>query len=157
MRHSVAIRSVRFAGAEGASPAPGVLEAIAEADVVVICPSNPIVSIGPVLAVPGIAAAVATRRQDVVAVSPIIAGRALKGPADRMLAELGHEPSVVGVARLWAPLASALVIDQADADLASAVEAEGTRCIVAPSVMSGPAEAARLAQAVLVAAGAGAR
>lgn len=157
MRHGVAVRSVRFDGVDRARPAPGVLEAIDEADVVVICPSNPIVSIGPVLAVPGIAAAVAARREDVVAVSPIIAGRALKGPADRMLAELGHEPSVVGVARLWAPLAAALVVDEADAALASAVEAEGTRCIVAPSVMSGPAEAAHLAQAVLGAAAAGAR
>jgi LPPG:FO 2-phospho-L-lactate transferase len=134
-----------------------VLEALEEADMVVICPSNPAVSIGPVLAVPGIAEAVARRRQDVVAVSPIIAGRALKGPADRMLAELGYEPSVVGVARMWASFAGALVIDEADAGLTGAVEAEGVRCVVAPSVMSGPAEAARLAEAVLSAPAAGAR
>ena len=89
------------------------------------------------------------RRDDVVAVSPIIAGRALKGPADRMLSELGHEVSAVGVARLWAPLAATLVVDEQDADLAAEIEAEGMRCVVAPSVMSGPREAANLARAVL--------
>jgi LPPG:FO 2-phospho-L-lactate transferase len=149
LRHGVEVRAVRFAGADVARPAPGVLAAITEADIVVICPSNPIVSIGPLMAVPGIADAVAARRADVVAVSPIIAGRALKGPADRMLTELGHEASAVGVARLWAPLAATLVIDEQDAGLASHVEAEGMRCVIAPSVMSGPREAANLARAVL--------
>ena len=148
-RHSVGVKQVRFAGADLARPAPGVLDAIADADVVVICPSNPIVSIGPVTAVPGIAEAVMERRTDVVAVSPIIAGRALKGPADRMLSELGHEASAAGVARLWAPLAATLVVDEQDAGLASEIEAEGMRCVVAPSVMSGPREAANLARAVL--------
>jgi LPPG:FO 2-phospho-L-lactate transferase len=148
-RHGVEVMQVRFAGADVARPAPGVLEAIADAEVVVICPSNPIVSIGPVTAVPGIADAVTDRRPDVVAVSPIIAGRALKGPADRMLAELGYDASAVGVARLWAPLAATLVVDEQDADLAPEVEAEGMRCVIAPSVMSGPREAANLARAVL--------
>ena len=148
-RHSVSVKHVRFAGAGLARPAPGVLDAIADADVVVICPSNPIVSIGPVTAVPGIAEAVMERRNDVVAVSPIIAGRALKGPADRMLSELGHEASAAGVARLWAPLAATLVVDEQDAGLASEIETEGMRCVVAPSVMSGPREAANLARAVL--------
>lgn len=149
LRHSVEVRAVRFVGAATARPAPGVLAAIADADVVVVCPSNPIVSIGPVMAVPGMAEAVAARRADVVAVSPIIAGRALKGPADRMLAELGHEASAVGVARMWAGLAATLVVDEQDAGLAAAVEAEGVRCVVAPSVMSGPKEAGELARAVL--------
>jgi len=148
-RHSVEVKGVRFAGAEVARPAPGVLAAIADADVVVICPSNPIVSIGPVVSVPGIAGAVKQRRADVVAVSPIIAGRALKGPADRMLGELGYEASAVGVARLWAPLAATLVVDEQDAGLAAGIEAEGMRCVIAPSVMSGPIEAANLARAVL--------
>ena len=148
-RHSVEVKGIRFAGADSARPAPGVLEAIAAAEAVVICPSNPIVSIGPVMAVPGIADAVAQRRTDVVAVSPIIAGRALKGPADRMLKELGLEASAVGVARLWAHLAATLVVDEQDADLAPQVEAEGMRCVVAPSVMSGPKEAANLARVVL--------
>jgi LPPG:FO 2-phospho-L-lactate transferase len=147
--HDVAVRGVRFVGASSAVPAPGVLDAVEQADVVVICPSNPVVSIGPVLAVPGIAEAVARRRETTVAVSPIIAGRALKGPADRMLAELGYETSAVGVARLWAPFAGVLIVDGADAQLASQVEAEGTRCIVAPSVMSGPVQARNLAEVVL--------
>ena len=129
-----------------AVPAPGVLDAIEQAELVVICPSNPIVSIGPVLAVPGIADAVARRRETTVAVSPIIAGKALKGPADRMLDELGYEASAVGVAKLWAPFAATLVVDVADSELAPGVEAQGTRCIVAPSVMSGPAQARHLAE-----------
>ncbi len=120
------------------------LAAIAAAERVVIAPSNPIVSIGPVLAVPGVRDAVVARRDDVVAVSPIVAGAALKGPADHMLVELGHESSVVGVARLYAELAGTLVVDTADADLAAAVEAEGVRCVVAPTIMSDPAAAAAL-------------
>jgi LPPG:FO 2-phospho-L-lactate transferase len=149
--HDVAVRKVRFAGAEEAAPAPGVLEAIAGASTVVIAPSNPIVSIDPVLAVPGIRDAVAARRADVVAVSPIVAGAALKGPADRLLRELGHESSVVGVARLYAPLAATLVVDDADAALAPDVDACGVRCVVVPTIMRGPAEAAALAEAVLAA------
>ena len=148
-RHSVPVEAVRFDGAESAKPAGGVLDAIAEAGVVVIAPSNPIVSIGPILAVPGVADAVEARRTETVAVSPIVAGAALKGPADRLLRELGHEPSVVGVARLYAPLAATLVIDEADADRATAVEAEGVRCVVAPTIMSDPGAAANLAQVVL--------
>lgn len=147
--HSVPVSSVRFDGAESARPTPGVLEALAEATTVIVAPSNPIVSIGPLLAVPGIRQAVEARRDHVVAVSPIIAGAALKGPADRLLVELGHEASVVGVARLYAPLASTLVVDEADADLAAAVEAEGVRCVVAPTIMSGPTEAAALAEVVV--------
>lgn len=152
LRHAVGVRSVRFEGAEAARPAPGVLEAVADAAAVVVCPSNPVVSIGPLLAVPGVRAALVARRDDVVAVSPIVAGAALKGPADRLLAELGHEPSVVGVARLYAPWAGTLVVDDADADLAGAVEAEGVRCVVAPTVMSSPGRAAALGEVVLGAA-----
>jgi LPPG:FO 2-phospho-L-lactate transferase len=147
-RHNVAVTSVRFAGAEGAKPAPGVIEAIEAAERVIVCPSNPIVSIGPVRAVPGIEEAVVARRASTVAVSPIVAGAALKGPADRMLAELGHEPTVVGVARLYAPMAATLVVDEADAALAPAVEAEGMRCVVAPTVMRSVDDAAALARVV---------
>ena len=148
-RHAVAVEQIRFEGAADAHPAPGVLEALAGADRVVICPSNPIVSIAPILAVPGVTEAVQSRRDDVVAVSPIVAGAALRGPADRLLRDLGHEVSVVGVARLYAPLAACLVIDEADAALAGAVEAVGMRCVVAPTVMRGPAGAAALARTVL--------
>jgi len=149
LAHAVPVRAVRFAGVDAVRPAPGVLDALTTADRIVICPSNPVVSIGPVLAVPGVDDALAARRDRVVAVSPIVAGAALKGPADRLLRELGYEPSVVGVARLWAPVAATLVVDEADAALAGAVEAEGVRCTVAPTVMRGPAEAAALARTVL--------
>lgn len=148
-RHAVAVEAVRFDGADTAQPAPGVLAALAEADTVVICPSNPLVSIAPILAVPGVAEAVRARRHDVVAVSPIVAGAALRGPADRLLRDLGHESSVVGVAALYAPFAATLVVDAADAALAGAVEEAGLRCVVAPTVMHGPAEAVALARAVL--------
>lgn len=149
--HSVEVAGLRFAGADQARPAPGVIEAIEQADVVVICPSNPLVSIGPVLAVPGIARAVAARRESVVAVSPIVAGRALKGPADRMLSELGSEASVVGVAHLWSAVASTLVVDEADAALGPEVERAGMACTVTRTVMSGPQESERLAEVVLAA------
>lgn len=148
-RHSVPVSKIRFAGAESAVAAPGVLDAIAGAEHLIVCPSNPIVSIGPLLSVAGVMSTLAARRSRVVAVSPIVAGAALKGPADRMMAELGHDPSVVGVARLYSPWAATLVVDEADADRAAEVEAEGMRCVVAPTVMTGPAEAAALARAVL--------
>ena len=136
LRHEVPIRSVRFAGSEDARPGPGVLESLHGAPTVVIAPSNPTVSIGPLLAVPGIADTLAARRTDVVAVSPIVDGAALKGPADRMLRELGHEPTVVGVARLYRDVAATLVVDRVDAALAGAVEAEGMACVVADTVMT---------------------
>jgi LPPG:FO 2-phospho-L-lactate transferase len=146
LHHDVAVRSVRFAGAETARPAPGVLDALAQAERIVVCPSNPIVSIGPLLAIPGILPALVPRRDDVVAVSPIIAGAALKGPADRLMTELGAEASVVGVARLYAPWVGTLVVDEADRHHAAAVEAEGVRCVVAPTIMDSPGHAAALAR-----------
>ncbi len=148
-RHDVPVEAVRFAGAEESAPAPAVLQSLASAEKVLVCPSNPIVSIGPILAVPGLGQAVADRRPDVVAVSPIIAGAAVRGPADRLMTELGHEASVVGVARLYAPYASTLVVDHADAHHVAAVEAEGVRCVVAATLMTGPAEAAALAHTLL--------
>ena len=126
-------------------PTSAVLAAIESADVVVIAPSNPLVSIQPVRSLPGIDEALARRRDSVVAVSPIVGGKALKGPADRLLRELGHEPTVAGVARLYAPIAAALVIDPVDSELPGAVEAAGMRAVIAPSVMSTPEAAAQLA------------
>jgi LPPG:FO 2-phospho-L-lactate transferase len=149
LQHSVAVSGVRFSGASSASPAPGVLAALDAADTVVVAPSNPIVSIGPVMAVPGVLDAVAARRTSVVAVSPLVGGRALKGPADRLMRELGHEDSVVGVARLYAPYVATLVIDVADAGLAGAVEAEGLRCVVTDTIMRDPAAAADLCKVAL--------
>jgi LPPG:FO 2-phospho-L-lactate transferase len=148
-RHDVRVSAVRFDGATLALPAPGVLEAIETAGSVVIAPSNPIVSIAPVLAVPGVRDAVEKKRDHTVAISPIVAGAALKGPADRLLRELGHEPSVVGVARFYRSLASVLVIDEADRGLRSAVEAEGLRCVVTDTVMRDPEGAAALTRAAL--------
>lgn len=148
-RHEVPVSAVRFDGAAAARPGPGVLAAIDDAEVVVIAPSNPIVSIDPVLAVPGVRDTLESARDRTVAVSPIIAGAALKGPADRLMRELGHAATVVGVAELYAPLASVLVIDEADTALAPAVEAEGLRCLVAPTIMSSPAVAAALGGTVL--------
>ena len=148
-QHAVALSAVRFSGADEAAPAPGVLAAIAEASLVLVCPSNPIVSIGPMLAVPGVAEALRARRDDVVAVSPIVAGAALKGPADRMLVELGHEPTAAGVARLYADFAGTLVVDVADAGLAGRIEQLGMRCVATPTVMHTPGDAAALAKTVL--------
>jgi LPPG:FO 2-phospho-L-lactate transferase len=149
LHHDVPVRAVRFAGAEQARPTPAVLDALASAARIVVCPSNPIVSIGPLLAVPGVRAALVARRDDIVAVSPIVAGSALKGPADHLMAELGSDPSVVGVARLYAPWVSTLVIDEADRDLSGEVEAEGVRCVVAPTIMDSPDKAATLARVVI--------
>jgi LPPG:FO 2-phospho-L-lactate transferase len=149
LRHDVPVSSVRFDGSSEARPGPGVLEALAGADTIVVCPSNPVVSIGPLLAVPGILDALVARRDDIVGVSPIVAGAALKGPADRLLAELGFEPSVVGVAKWYAPWVGTLVIDEADAGLRDAVEAEGIRCVVTNTVMSTVERSANLARTVL--------
>ncbi|HEV8063257.1 MAG TPA: 2-phospho-L-lactate transferase [Acidimicrobiales bacterium] len=154
LRHGVAVRRVRFAGAEASSPSPGVLDALASADVIAVAPSNPAVSIDPILSVPGIRAALQARRDRVVAVSPIVAGAALKGPADRLLAELGGQATAAGVARWLRDVIGTLVIDQADAGLCQEVEAAGVACVVTPTVMSEPGVAARLAGVVISAAGA---
>jgi LPPG:FO 2-phospho-L-lactate transferase len=148
LHHSVAVRALRFSGAEAARPAPGVLDALADAELIIGCPSNPLVSIGPLLAVPGIEDVLRERRDDVVAVSPIVGGAALKGPADRLLRELGHEASALGVAHLYAPWVGTLVIDDVDAALAPAIEREGVRCVVADTVMATRARAAALARVV---------
>jgi LPPG:FO 2-phospho-L-lactate transferase len=154
-KHDVAVTAVRFAGAEAARPAPGVLEALRGADTIVIAPSNPIISIGPILAVPGIRDELTARRDRVVAISPIVAGTAIKGPADRLMTDLGHEASVVGVARIYADIASALIVDVADSGLVDAVEETGMRCVVAETVMSTPAIAAVLAETAITSAGEG--
>lgn len=148
-RHAVPITGVRFDGIDRARPGPGVLAALDDAERIVIGPSNPFVSIGPILAVAGVRDALQRRRDDVVAVSPIIAGAALKGPAADMLTALGHEPSVVGIARIYAELAATLVIDDADASSAAAIESAGMRCVVTPTIMHGPTEAAALAKVTL--------
>jgi len=151
-RHSVPVTAVRFDGAEAAQLSPAARAALADSDVVVIAPSNPLVSIGPLRALAGMDELLAARRDRVIAISPIVGGAALKGPADRMLEELGHDASVVGVARLYAPIASTLVIDPVDEHLAAAVEAAGMRVVVTPSVMSSPQVGHELARRTLAAA-----
>jgi LPPG:FO 2-phospho-L-lactate transferase len=146
------VHEVRFRGIEDASITPEVAAALAVADAVVIAPSNPIVSIGPILAVPGIRAALeATRARGVAvcAVSGIIGGQALKGPADRMLLSLGHLSSALGVARLYDGLVDIFVIDTVDAALEPDIEALGMRVVVTDTVMGGDAGRARLAGELL--------
>jgi LPPG:FO 2-phospho-L-lactate transferase len=147
-RHDVAVRGVRI-DHDDARPTAAVLDALREAGTVVIAPSNPLVSIGPLRALPGVDDALSARRDSVVAVSPIVGGAALKGPADRMLRELGFDASVVGVAGLYAPVAGTLVVDRVDADLADAVEAAGMRCVVTDTVMSVPGVSAALGRLLL--------
>ena len=146
-RHSVAVSEVVFEGAQEATFACN--DVLRDARAVVIAPSNPIVSIGPIRALEGVDNLLAARRESVVAISPIIGGAALKGPADRMLTELGMESSVVGVARLYAPICGTLVIDYADETLADAVRAEGMNCVVTATIMGDPATDAALTRITL--------
>jgi LPPG:FO 2-phospho-L-lactate transferase len=158
-RHQVPeVREVRYAGIEAARPTGDVLEALASADVVVIGPSNPIVSVGPILAVPGMRDALAevrARGVSIAAVSPIIAGKALKGPADRMLASLGLESTALGVARGYADLLDVFVLDAVDAALVPSIEALGLRAVTADTVMADEDGRARVARSVLEAVGLG--
>jgi LPPG:FO 2-phospho-L-lactate transferase len=151
------VHEVRFRGIEAARPTPEVLAAIDAADIIVIAPSNPVVSIGPIVAVPGMATALAEARErgvPIVAVSGIIGGKALKGPADRMLTSLGHESSALGVARLYAGIATAFVVDAVDADATSSIAGLGLLPVVADTIMTDDAARARVAGEVLRAAGA---
>jgi len=145
----VDVRQVEYAGAGSALPAPGVLDAIAAADAVVICPSNPVTSIGPILAVSGIASALETTEATVLAVSPIIGGQAVSGPAGRLMAASGIEVSAAGVAAAYAPWLDALLLDETDAALAPRLEASGVRPIVADTIMRGRAGELALARRVL--------
>jgi LPPG:FO 2-phospho-L-lactate transferase len=140
---------VTFAGIERATAHPDALAAIREADAVVIAPSNPIVSVAPILATPGMREALADTPAPIVAISPIVGGRALKGPAAQMLATLGHDVSALGVARLYAGLIDGLVIDEVDRELAPAIELAGPRVLVTATVMGGEADRRRLATEVL--------
>lgn len=143
------VLEVRFEGAEAARPAPGVVEAIGDSEVVILAPSNPIISLGPILAVAGLREALRSTRAVVAGISPIVGGRAIKGPADRMLRSLGLEASAAGVARLYADFLDVWVIDRADADLAAEIEKLGVRPVVADTIMADPERAAGLARMLL--------
>jgi LPPG:FO 2-phospho-L-lactate transferase len=153
-RQAPEVLEIRFDGAAGAVPTPEVAAALGAAGAVVLCPSNPLVSVGPILAIPGLRTLIDDARGRgvrVAAVSPIVGGRALKGPADRMLASLGHEPSALGVARLYRGLVDLFVLDNLDRDATPEVEALGMRALVTDTVMTGDASRARLAGEVLAA------
>ncbi len=147
------VREVAYRGAETARPAPGILDALARAEAVVVCCSNPVTSIGPILAVPGIRAALEASPAPVVAVSPIVGGRAVSGPAAQLLAACGVEASAAGVARLYEPWLDALVLDRIDAALAPALARRGVRPVIADALMPDAAAELRLAQVALDAAG----
>lgn len=142
-----AIEAIHFAGAQRARPAPGVLEAIAEADAVVVCPSNPVISIGPILAVPGIREALRTVPQS-IAITPVVAGRALKGPTVAMLEHEGVEVGPAGVGRLYSDFCGTMVVDRRDAAAVPSVEALGMRAILAETVMDRLEAAVALATVV---------
>jgi LPPG:FO 2-phospho-L-lactate transferase len=148
-----AVLGVRFDGADAASPAPGVLQAIAEARAVLISPSNPVASIGPILAIPGVREAIARANVPRVAISPIIGGRSLQPPAAEMLAGLGYAVSAAGVARFYSGVIDVLIIDREDAALADEISAPGIRAVVADTIMRDGASRAALATAALAAAG----
>ena len=152
--HRDAVHGVRFDGASTARPAPGVLDALAGAELIAIAPSNPYVSIAPILAVAEIRGALEQRRAPALAVSPLIGGRAVKGPAAAMLERLAGGTTPAHVVSCYAGLVDALVFDPADADGAAAVEALGIRPVVVPTLMDEPPNRRRLAEAVLEVAGA---
>ncbi|MCC6364507.1 MAG: 2-phospho-L-lactate transferase [Bryobacterales bacterium] len=143
------VLGVEFQGAEDARPAPGVLRAIRSASAIVFCPSNPIISIGPILAVPGIRQALRRRKCPAAAISPIIGGRALKGPAADMMRGMGMEVSSLGVARIYRGMVDLFILDRADKRLAPEVEKLGMRAVVTNTIMTGPAQKKALARAVL--------
>lgn len=143
------VRSIRFEDVERARPADGVLEAIREAERIVICPSNPLISIGPILAMPGIREALCERKKDVIAICPIVGGKSLKGPSDKMLAQLGHESSARGVAKLYADFTGTFVIDPADKSQADAIRKMGMEVAVVPTVMNTLVQKRKLARALL--------
>lgn len=146
------VEAVDLSDAESARPGPGVLEAIAAADRILFCPSNPVVSIGPILAIPGVRAAVREAAAPVAAISPIIGGAPVKGPADRLLRGLGVEVSARGVAGLYRDVANAYVLDRRDADQVDDVVALGLRAHVCETLMRDTDTAASLARATLAAA-----
>jgi LPPG:FO 2-phospho-L-lactate transferase len=145
------VLGVNFDGAKQARPAAGVLRAIRNAAGVIICPSNPIISIGPILAVPGIREALRKTRAPVAAISPIVGGRALKGPAARMMKSLGMRVSALGVAELYRDFVDVFVLDRADAAQAAGVEKLGMRAVVTDTIMTGIARKKALARAVVAA------
>lgn len=143
------IRGISFDGIERAQPAPGVLEALERAPAIVICPSNPLISIGPILGVPGVRNELRKRRTHVISVCPIVGGRSLKGPSDRMLEQLGHDVSPLGVARMYEDICGTMLIDPADSRYKPEIESLGFDVIIYPAVMRSVGDKESLARRVL--------
>jgi LPPG:FO 2-phospho-L-lactate transferase len=148
-RSAPRVLEIRFDNIESARPAPGVERAILDADLVIVCPSNPFISIGPVLAVPGVRDCLRKVAARSVAITPIIAGRALKGPAADMLGYLGHDVSALGVARIYGDLVRSFVLDEADSDLKTPIEELGMRALVTGTLMKTAEDKRRLAETVM--------
>ncbi len=147
------VLSIRFDGIEEAQPAPGILAAIAQAEAIILCPSNPFFSIAPILGVKGVREALRSRRDRVVAISPIVGGRAIKGPAARMMKSLRLKSSAAQVAKLYQDFLGVFVLDELDRKHAAEVEALGIRPVVTNTVMSGLRQRAALARAVVASMG----
>ena len=143
------VHGLRFDGSESAKPAPGVLEAIRDADGILICPSNPLISIGPILAIPQVRERLRERKKEVFAVCPIVGGKSLKGPSDKMLAQLGHQATAVGVARLYADFTGTFVLDPADREHVASIASLGMKVVVRPTIMKTLAQKRQLARALL--------
>jgi len=148
-RFSIPIDGLRFVGADDAEPAPGVIEAINSAHMIIVCPSNPLASIQPILSVKGILEALKANRNKVSAISPLVGGRAIKGPADSMMSQLGYEPSVAGVAKLYREFVSTLIIDTVDSKEQQKVMEEGVNARVMNTLMGGVNDSVELARRVL--------
>ncbi len=147
------VHALRFDGAETARPAPGVLDTLTAADVIVIAPSNPFLSIDPLLSVPGVREAIVSSSAPVVAISPIIGGQAVKGPAADILQSLGHDVSALGVARIYGSIADIFILDEEDESLAPEIESEtGMRVVVMATLMTDVAAKMALASGTLQAA-----
>jgi len=143
------VRGIRFQNVESARPAPGVLEAIVDAGRILICPSNPLISIGPILAVPGVREQLRARRESIIAVCPIVGGKSLKGPSDKMLTQLGHESNAIGIAKLYADFIGTLVIDPADKSQAQKITSLGIKTVVLPTVMKTLLQKRKLVRSLL--------
>ena len=152
LRTELDVRSIRFAGIEQAKPAPGVIDALSGAKAVILAPSNPFVSIGPILAVAGVRDALEQTKAVRVAISPIIAGQVVKGPAAKMMTTLGYEVSALGVAKIYDGLVDLFVLDEQDRALAPRVEALGMRVLVTDTMMTSMERKAELARDVVAAA-----
>ncbi len=152
-RQQPRVLAVHFEGIDRARPTPAVMEALARADAIVFAPSNPYLSLDPILALPGVREAIRSRRERVVAISPIVGGKALKGPAAKMMREFGESPSPLVVARRYADLLAAFVLDEQDTAYRDAIAALGLRVHVTDTIMKTPADRARVARAALAALG----